>query len=110
MTLTLEQYCEKYNYEIVKEYTTHGDEKWNHKRAIVQHKETGEKFTLYYDSSRRRKHKKETNDPLGHYWYDGCFVERGWRNTTLDNRRTAERRNKRYEEASVTETNTETTT
>lgn len=71
--IDLEKYAAKHNYEILEEYTTMGDKHTNY-RAIVRHKGTGEKFYLYYDPSRRNK-------------FDIDSKVRGWRNTTLDNKR-----------------------
>ena len=101
MTLTLEQYAEKHNYTVLKEYTTYGDNVLNHRRAIVQHNETGEKHYLYFDRSTKRRTLKQQKKALEIYNSGGIPPipsVRGWRNTTLDNRRRVERNNKRHEE------------
>lgn len=75
-------YCKRHNLEVVETYTTFGEECGMHARAIVKHKETGEQYYLYYDASRHRR----SLIPRA----------RGWRNTTLDNRRRKERRVAKY--------------
>ncbi len=89
MTLTLAQYCEKHNLTLIEEYRTLG-EKHSHTRALVIYNETGEKQRLYYDYSRRRKSHKQDKEDYQIYMNGGVppFPRaRGWRNTTLDNRR-----------------------
>lgn len=78
MTLTLEQYCEKHGYEVIEQYSTLGEERI-HLRAKVKNNKD-EVYHLYYDRSRRFiKYDPVTHRPT--------FRVRGWRNTTLDNRK-----------------------
>jgi len=93
MSLTLQQYCDKYNYELIKKYTTLGNEKGSHFRAVVRDKATGERYHLYYDPSRRRRSPAQQKKDYETYMSGGIPLiskERGWRNTTLSNRRKKE--------------------
>lgn len=97
MTLTLQQYCEKYNYTIIEQYTTIGEIR-SHTRAIVKDNTTGETYHLYYDPSSRKK--GMTKKEYKSYMKNGILPERkarGWRNTTLDNRRYSESQRKKAE-------------
>lgn len=105
MTLTLQQYAEKHNLTIVEEYTTlGGDWSSNHQRAIATDNKTGEKYYLYFDRSRKRRSLSRQKKDL-ELMHQGIPVpyppSRGWRNTTLDNRRKNAAINRRHEEANV---------
>lgn len=95
MTLTLEEYCAKHNYFVLGRYVTLGETRRN-TRATVQHKETGEIFYLYFDPSyRKRSLKRQRADYKLQQKGLGHLVkrpQRGWRNTTLDNRRSRQAR------------------
>lgn len=98
MTKALQEYCETHNLELIEEYTTLGDERGSHRRAIVRDRETGEKYHLFYDRSRRKKSLAQQKQDYDIYRNGGIpesAKERGWRNTTLDNRRRAERNNQK---------------
>lgn len=102
---SLHVYCEKHNYEILETYTTlGGDYGGSHQRAIVKDQATGEKYYLYYDRSRKRKSPEQQKSDW-EIWTNGgtptSTKARGWRNTTLDNRRKAQRRNTRHLEQIV---------
>lgn len=51
----LQEYADRHNLEIIKEYTTLGGDYGSHHRAIARDKATGETFYLYYDRSRKRR-------------------------------------------------------
>ena len=94
MLRNLKNYCEKHNYTLIKEYTTAGD-RGSHNRAIVRDNKTGEMYHLYYDRSRRRRSLAQQKKDYETYINGGILPppkSRGWRNTTLDNRRTKEYR------------------
>lgn len=92
-SIALTDYCKRHGYSIVKEYTTSGYHMFGvYYRAVVVDSDNNE-YCLYYDSSvrkgnlRRQKidfQKTQTGRPIFH-------KVRGWRNTTLDNRRKRER-------------------
>lgn len=95
----LEKYAVKYNYTILKQYSTFGESR-NHSRAQVRHNETGEIHYLYFDASPKYRRNCLTckHHRTKHGFFDcnvlNCIcpifenrVARGWRNTTLDNRR-----------------------
>jgi hypothetical protein len=97
----LRAYCEKHGWlEVVEQYTTYGEERGPHHRAIVRDTQTGERYYLYYDSSRRRRTWAQQKADLDRFHDDPYYTlprrARGWRNTTLDNRRRAARYNNRY--------------
>lgn len=99
MPLSLQQYCEKHDLELIKEYTTLGEECSNHRRALVRDKKTSELQHLYYDSSYRRRSLSRQKRDYEEYTMKGLPTpfpdKRGWRNTTLDNRRRKQRTNDR---------------
>jgi hypothetical protein len=98
----LDAYCARHNLEVVETYDTWG-EAGTHFRAIVKDKETGERYYLYYDRSYRRK----SPERLRREWEHRAEFDlppstitkpRGWRNTTLDNRKRAVRQQRRRDE------------
>lgn len=73
----LERYAQRHNLEIISYYTTIGaDNGPSNHRAHVRNRATGEHMRLYFDRSR----KTLFSNP------------RGWRNSTLDNRKRKARR------------------
>lgn len=91
----LDVYCKRHNLEVVETYNTWG-ESGHHERAIVT-TSTGERQYLYYDRSRRRPKTYPKRDPTD-FDFPPLPKQRGWRNTTLDNRKRAIRMTARAEE------------
>lgn len=90
--LELLMYCERHGYKVLEQYTTTGEER-AHMRARVLTGE-GEVHYLYWDSSRRRRSLARQQRDLAIYNAGGIPEPprvRGWRNTTLDNRKARER-------------------
>lgn len=96
----LKRYCERHGYTIIETYTTLGDGRGSHVRAVVA-TSNGERHYLYYDPSRRRPkgpttfRKEYTNGREIMLPTTPLPKARGWRNTTLDNRRRKERQEQR---------------
>lgn len=99
-TSELLEYCERYQYTIVDQYTTYGEENGPHHRAIVWDETSSERYYLYYDSTRRRP-TQEQQKLAWEAYVQGELPppmpkQRGWRNTTLDNRRRKERQDRQH--------------
>jgi hypothetical protein len=97
-TQELMDYCQKHNLEPVTTYDTYGEERGPHHRAIVRDADTGEQYYLYYDRSVPRRAPSKERADLDIYLDTGQFPprrQRGWRNTTLDNRRRKARQDAR---------------